>query len=132
LQTVHVATTLLQQETYFMVGLLQERASRTEHVEPLVLRVTIENRGDYGRVVLSASSKVGTGMTRSLEGMPVSSGVDNHQGWDLTINARDLRDTALATKSTYTILGVTDRGLLIQSDEAGDEFKTILFGRERQ
>ncbi len=132
LQTVRVATTLLQQETYFMEGVLQERALRTERVEPLVLLVAIENRGDYGRVVLSASSKVGMGTTRILGGMVVSSGLDKRERWDLTINARDLRDTALATKSIYTILGVTDRGLLIQSDESTDEFKTVLLGSERQ
>jgi hypothetical protein len=58
--------------------------------------------------------------------------LDKHERWDLTIDARDLRDTALATKSIYTLLAVTDRGLLIQSDESKNEFKTVLFGSERQ
>ena len=96
------------------------------------LQVTIENQGAYARVVLCASSKIGRGMTQILGGMLMSNRADNQRPWDLTINAKDLRDAALATTTTYTLLGMIDRGLLIQSDGSKDECKTILLGRERQ
>jgi hypothetical protein len=120
LQTVSVVTTLLQNETYFMAALFEK------------LPVTIENHGAYARVVLSASSKIGRGMTKILGGMLLSNRADNQRPWDLTINAKDLRDAALATTTTYTLLGIIDRGLLIQSEGSEDECKTILLGRERQ
>jgi hypothetical protein len=94
--------------------------------------VTIENRGAYARVVLSASSKIGRGMTRTLKGELVSNGTDNQRHWDLTINAKDLRDVALATTTTYTVLGIIDQGLLVQPEGSENECKTILLGRERQ
>ncbi len=121
LQTVRVVTTLLQKETYFMAALFKEQ-----------LRVTIENCGAYGRVVLSASSKIGRGMTRALKGELVSNGADNQRPWDLTINAKDLRDAALATTTTYTALSIIDQGLLVQPEGTENECKTILLGRERQ
>jgi hypothetical protein len=62
----------------------------------------------------------------------VSNGADNQRPWDLTINAKDLRDAALATTTTYTHLGIIDQGLLVQPEGSENEFKTILLGRERQ
>ena len=56
LQTVRVVTAHLQEETCFMAALFEK------------LQVTIENRGPYARVVLSASSKIGRGMTKNLKG----------------------------------------------------------------
>jgi len=120
LQTVRVVTARLQEETCFMAVLFE------------TLQVTIENRGPYARVVLSASSKLGRGMTKSLEGMLVNNRADNQRPWDLTINAKDLRDAALATTTTHTLLGDLERGLFIQSEGSEDEFKTILLGSERQ
>jgi hypothetical protein len=62
----------------------------------------------------------------------VSNGTDNQRHWDLTINAKDLRDVALATTTTYTVLGIIDQGLLVQPEGSENECKTILLGRERQ
>ena len=72
------------------------------------------------------------GHDESLEGELVSNGADNQRPWDLTINAKDLRDVALATTTTYTVLGDLERGLLVQPEGSEDECKTILLGRERQ
>jgi len=71
-------------------------------------------------------------MTRTLKGELVSNGTDNQRHWDLTINAKDLRDVALATTTTYTVLGIIDQGLLVQPERSENECKTILLGRERQ
>ncbi len=68
----------------------------------------------------------------SLEGSIVGEGAGIKRPWDLTFIAEDLRDAALATTTRHTLLGVLDRGLLIQSEGSEDECNTILLGRERQ
>jgi hypothetical protein len=120
LQTVLVETSRLQTVTYAMAALFKEQ-----------LQVTIENRGAYARLVLSGSSKIGRVMM-SLEGSIVGEGAGIKRPWDLTFIAEDLRDAALATTTRYTLLGVLDRGLFIQSEGSEAECKTILLGRERQ
>ena len=120
LQTVLVDTRRLQNMTYGMAALFEEN-----------LQVTVENRGASARLVLSGSSKIGRVMM-SLEGRIVGEGAGIQRPWDLTFIAKDLRDAALATTTTYTLLGIIDRGLLIQSEGSEDECKTILLGRERQ
>ncbi len=120
MQTVLVDTRRLQNMTYRMAALFKEN-----------LRVTVENRGASTSLVLSGSSKIGMGMM-SLEGMIVGDGAGIQRPWDLTFIAKDLRDAVLATSSTYTLLGVLERGLFIQSEGSEDECKTILLGREYQ
>ena len=120
LQMVLVDTRRLQNMTYGMAALFEEN-----------LQVTVENRGASARLVLSGSSKIGRVMM-SLEGRIVGEGAGIQRPWDLTFIAKDLRDAALATTTTYTLLGIIDRGLLIQSEGSEDECKTILLGRERQ
>jgi hypothetical protein len=120
LQTVVVETRQLQNETYLMAALFNEQ-----------VRVTIENCGACARIVLSGSSKIGMGKT-TLQGRIVRNGAGNPRPWDITINAKDLRDAALATTTTYTLLSDLDRGLLIQSEGSEGECETILLGRERQ
>lgn len=120
MQTVLVDTRRLQNMTYGMAALFEEN-----------LQVTVENRGASARLVLSGSSKIGRVMM-SLEGRIVGEGAGIQRPWDLTFIAKDLRDAALATTTTYTLLGIIDRGLLIQSEGSEDECKTILLGRERQ
>lgn len=133
MQTVIVSTVRLQREIYFMAGLFQK------------LRMTIDERGAYARVVFRASSRIGTGMI-ALEGRIDRSGADNprpggltinaddQRPWDLTINAKDLRDAVLAIsyRSPGTRLSGLGRGLLIQSEADEAECATILLGHERQ
>jgi hypothetical protein len=120
LQTVLVDTRRLQIMTYGMAALFEEN-----------LQVTVENRGASARLVLFGSSKIGRVMM-SLEGRNVDDGAGIQRPWDLTFIAKDLRDAVLATSSTYTLLGVLERGLFIQSEGSEAEFKTVLLGRERQ
>jgi hypothetical protein len=120
LQTVLVDTRRLQNNTCMMAALFEEN-----------LQVTVENRGASARLVLSGSSKIGRAMM-SLEGRIVGDGAGIQRPWDLTFIAKDLRDAVLATSTTYTLLGVLERGLFIQSEGSEAEFKTVLLGRERQ
>jgi hypothetical protein len=120
LQTVLVDTRRLQIITYGMAALFKEN-----------LQVTVENRGASARLVLSGSSKIGRVMM-SLEGRIVGDGAGILRSWDLIFIAKDLRDSVLATTTTYTLLGVLERGLFIQSEGSEAEFKTVLLGRERQ
>jgi hypothetical protein len=80
---------------------------------------------------LSGSSKIGRAMM-SLEGRIVGDGAGIQGPWDLTFIAKDLRDAVQATSTTYTLLGVLERGLFIQSEGSEAEYKTVLLGRERQ
>jgi|GEM_PF-4971388 len=120
LQTVLVDTRRLQNMTYGMAALFEEN-----------LQVTVENRDASARLVLSGSSKIGRAMM-SLEGRIVGDGAGIQRPWDLTFIAKDLRDAVLATSTTYTLLGVLERGLFVQSEGSEAEFKTVLLGRERQ
>lgn len=120
LQTVLVDTRRLQNMTYGMAALFEQN-----------LQVTVENRGASARLALSGSSKIGRVMM-SLEGRIVGDGAGIQRPWDLTFIAKDLRDAVHATSTTYTLLGVLERGLLIQSEGSEAEFKTVLLGRERQ
>jgi hypothetical protein len=106
--------------TYGMTALFKEN-----------LQVTVENRGASARLELSGSSKIGRAMM-SLEGRIVGDGAGIQRPWDLTFIAKDLRDAVQATSTSCTLLGVLERGLLIQSEGSEAEFKTVLLGRERQ
>ncbi len=87
---------------------------------------------------------MGSGMI-ALDGVFVSNGEDSQRPtdhaedpppWDLTINAKDLRDAVCAVRTVSIRLShLANRGgqrLLIQAEDGEAEYATILLGFERQ